>query len=168
MKKKVPRSLHLTSWLMVWLAFVAAGAVTFHSLESTYEEEAAAVRTAQADRAGIPPLNKNAKHSNATEEAEAATAVEADRQEHDSTSGHQSTWKAQYQRLMELLLELRSQCKQLPSEVGSEDWTAAGSLFFAFQAMTTIGYGTFTPQTPGGRVMTIVFGAVGIVKGTGF
>jgi len=43
----------------------------------------------------------------------------------------------------------------------------AGSLFFAFQLMTTIGYGTFVPVTAGGRAFTVVFGVVGITS-TGF
>ena len=51
--------------------------------------------------------------------------------------------------------------------VGPCTTRSAGSLFFAFQLMTTIGYGTFTPVTAGGRAFTIVFGVVGIT-GTGF
>ena len=29
--------------------------------------------------------------------------------------------------------------------------------------MTTVGYGTFVPETSGGRVFTVVFGTIGIV-----
>ena len=43
----------------------------------------------------------------------------------------------------------------------------SGSLFFAFQVMTTIGYGTYTPQTQGGRTAVVWFGAFGIII-TGF
>ena len=69
--------------------------------------------------------------------------------------------------LTDLLREFQSTCKQSPPSVENLHWTLAGSMFFAFQVMTTIGYGTFAPATPGGRAFTVIFGAAGIVI-TGF
>ena len=49
----------------------------------------------------------------------------------------------------------------------SLSWTFSGSLFFAFQIMTTVGYGTFAPSTDAGRAFTVFFASIGIVV-TGF
>jgi len=69
---------------------------------------------------------------------------------------------------LELLQEayqslLSQQCKQGPPSVDNLHWELAGSLFFAFQLMTTVGYGSFVPATSGGRAATIVCGAIGII-----
>ena len=42
------------------------------------------------------------------------------------------------------------------------NWDASGSFFFAFTIATTLGYGTFAPVTPGGRLFTIVYALVSI------
>jgi hypothetical protein len=41
-------------------------------------------------------------------------------------------------------------------------WTALGTVFFLTHLATTIGYGTSHPQTPGGRLATIVLALIGI------
>jgi hypothetical protein len=43
-----------------------------------------------------------------------------------------------------------------------EQWTALGTVFFLTHLATTIGYGTSHPQTPGGRLATIVLALIGI------
>jgi hypothetical protein len=53
--------------------------------------------------------------------------------------------------------------KQSRPSLDRLNWDYSGCLFFCFTVMTTIGYGTFTPQTTGGRVVFIVFGLVGMV-----
>ena len=53
--------------------------------------------------------------------------------------------QAQLEATRALLAEYESSCKQAPATSESISWTEAGSLFFAFQVMTTIGYGTFAP-----------------------
>ena len=53
--------------------------------------------------------------------------------------------QAQLEATRALLTEYESHCKQAPATSESISWTVAGSLFFAFQVMTTIGYGTFAP-----------------------
>jgi hypothetical protein len=42
------------------------------------------------------------------------------------------------------------------------NWTFLGSSYFAMTLFTTIGYGTFAPQTSGGKAFTCIFGVVGI------
>jgi hypothetical protein len=42
------------------------------------------------------------------------------------------------------------------------NWGYSSSMFFAFTIVTTVGYGSFTPATPGGRAFTIVYALVGI------
>jgi len=37
------------------------------------------------------------------------------------------------------------------------NWDIFGSVFYCFTLMTTIGYGTFTPQTWGGKLFSIIF-----------
>ena len=42
------------------------------------------------------------------------------------------------------------------------NWDSSGSLFFAFTIATTLGYGTFAPVTPAGRLFTIMYALVSI------
>ena len=69
--------------------------------------------------------------------------------------------------LRSYIAELEKRGKQRPVNSGSLNWTPAGSLFFAFTVMTTIGYGTFVPETDEGRILTMFLGLVGIIS-TGF
>eukprot|EP00966_Prymnesium_polylepis_P018356 422650-Prymnesium_polylepis.1 len=48
-----------------------------------------------------------------------------------------------------------------PSE-GVRDWTFIGSLYYSYTLVTTIGYGTFAPQTDGGQALTLLLGLIGI------
>merc|ERR1719174_3031049 len=41
-------------------------------------------------------------------------------------------------------------------------WTFIGSVFFVNSLVTTIGYGSMYPRTPGGMIFTLVFGILGI------
>lgn len=43
-----------------------------------------------------------------------------------------------------------------------EKWTFLGSVFFVHNLVTTIGYGSIYPKTPGGMICTICFGLLGI------
>lgn len=43
-----------------------------------------------------------------------------------------------------------------------EKWTFFGSMFFVSTLVTTLGYGSLHPLTPGGQLFTIVFGLIGI------
>jgi hypothetical protein len=45
---------------------------------------------------------------------------------------------------------------------GSLSWTFDGAVFFSFTLMTTIGYGSFVPQTRDGRLFTICYAPIGI------
>ena len=62
-----------------------------------------------------------------------------------------------------LVQSMQGQCKQLVRKSDEPNWTPSGCLFFAFQVMTTIGYGNFAPSTDGGRTLTIIFGIAGII-----
>ena len=43
-----------------------------------------------------------------------------------------------------------------------EDWTIIESLYFCIVTLTTVGYGDFTPTTPGTQIFTIVYIFVGL------
>ena len=43
-----------------------------------------------------------------------------------------------------------------------QNWDRTGGMFFAFTIATSIGYGTFTPVTRGGRFFTIIYALVSI------
>lgn len=45
----------------------------------------------------------------------------------------------------------------------SLNWGFGGSAFFAMTLTSTIGYGTYAPQTPGGKAATVLLGTIGIV-----
>lgn len=42
----------------------------------------------------------------------------------------------------------------------SLDWDFRSACFFAVTVMTSVGYGSFAPQTPGGRIFTVAFAIV--------
>ena len=45
---------------------------------------------------------------------------------------------------------------------GDIDWDFQGSIFFALTVVTTVGYGSFTPVTVGGRLFVIVYAVFGV------
>jgi len=51
----------------------------------------------------------------------------------------------------------------IPAPTDLENWGYKGSAFFTFTLMTTIGYGSFTPQTTAGKWFAMIFGALGII-----
>lgn len=48
------------------------------------------------------------------------------------------------------------------AELSDLRWSFNGAAFFSFTLMTTIGYGSFTPQTAAGKAFTLVYAPVGI------
>lgn len=49
-----------------------------------------------------------------------------------------------------------------------EGWSALDSLYYCVITLTTVGYGDFTPVTPGGKIFTIFYILVGIGLISGF
>jgi len=47
-------------------------------------------------------------------------------------------------------------------------WTWDGSAFFAFTVITTIGYGSYTPETVGGKVFTVIYALLGLGVASAF
>jgi hypothetical protein len=69
-----------------------------------------------------------------------------------------------FQERIELLTEYAFQHSNAPSLAhdGAYDWELRSACFFAFTIVTTIGYGTFAPQTWGGQVLVIPYGVIGM------
>lgn len=66
--------------------------------------------------------------------------------------------------LLTKLAFLNTSLQSLNGEHPDEEernWTFMGSLYFVFTIVTTIGYGTFAPQTGGGRFVTVVISFLG-------
>eukprot|EP00966_Prymnesium_polylepis_P273869 6326529-Prymnesium_polylepis.1 len=164
--KKIPVTLRLTVCLGTWFVVAFAGAAIFHSLECAQEQATAAARSERMQSAGVGPMSAEAAATEAAAEA-AGYKPRAPAASGNGSSGigldHRRNVTAQYDMLFDLYKELRATCKQVPSERGAEHWTFAGSLYFALQTMTTIGYGTFAPETTGGHTAVIVFGSFGII-----
>ena len=51
---------------------------------------------------------------------------------------------------------------QLPQQ-GSYTWSFAGSCYYMLTTITTIGYGSFVPDSDGGRLATMLFGLIGLL-----
>ena len=49
-----------------------------------------------------------------------------------------------------------------------EGWSVLDSLYYCVITLTTVGYGDFTPVTPGGKIFTIFYILVGIGLISGF
>ena len=73
-----------------------------------------------------------------------------------------ATANTKIEHLTSLLDKHREVCKQAPPTIEEPDWTFPGSLYYSFQVITTVGYGSFAPTTPGGHAATILFGGAGI------
>ena len=131
---------------VLWMAIAFVGAGIFQWLEAEHEAMVAVQDAATEEAAGLRFHGSMHTHANAT-----TIASEA------------SNATVQIEALEALVADLRQHCKQAPPSVDNPSWTLAGSLFFALQLMTTIGYGAFVPSTTGGVVFVIVFGLFGIV-----
>ena len=44
----------------------------------------------------------------------------------------------------------------------TDNWTFVNAIVFSFTIVTTIGYGTFTPSTPGGQIFLVIYALIGI------
>ena len=44
-----------------------------------------------------------------------------------------------------------------------EYWSLTGSIFYCFTLVTTIGYGSFSPGTDGGKIFTLFYSFLGII-----
>ena len=53
--------------------------------------------------------------------------------------------------------------KQTAPNLDDLKWTVSGSTFFAFTVLTTIGYGSFAPNTSEGKIFTCFFALFGVV-----
>ena len=49
-----------------------------------------------------------------------------------------------------------------------EGWSVLDSLYFYVITLTTVGYGDFSPQTPAGKIFTIIYILVGLGLISGF
>jgi hypothetical protein len=54
-------------------------------------------------------------------------------------------------RVLAIIDEKASDC-----DPGSSNWTFQGATYFWWSVMSTVGYGSFTPQTTGGKVFTFI------------
>lgn len=49
-----------------------------------------------------------------------------------------------------------------------EGWSVLNSLYFSVITLTTVGYGDFSPQTPAGKIFTMIYIMVGLGLISGF
>ena len=54
-------------------------------------------------------------------------------------------------------------CKQSPPDPVSLNWSFNGAVFFMMTVMTTIGYGTFAPETVAGKFVVITVGYISLI-----
>ena len=64
--------------------------------------------------------------------------------------------------LTALLDELDELNGEMPNLEDDMNWTYIGTLYFIFTLVTTIGYGTFTPETREGMAASVLVGIVGV------
>ena len=66
------------------------------------------------------------------------------------------------QTLFDLLAKADAEDAFVPHPDYTDVWSFASASLFAFTVVTTIGYGTFAPTTPGGRIFLVLYAMVGI------
>jgi hypothetical protein len=59
--------------------------------------------------------------------------------------------------------EMLANCKSQPPDPVSLNWTLNGAIFFMMTVMTTIGYGTFAPETVAGKLIVISVGYISLI-----
>ena len=92
-------------------------------------------------------------------EADQAAAVEKIVESYTEVVDHEQGCD-QYADLTKFMLD---NCKSQPPDPVSLNWSFNGAIFFMLTVMTTIGYGTFAPETAAGKFVVISIGYISLI-----
>lgn len=134
------------------VAYTVLGAITFTTLEG---DPVASVNQAAATVPTVPPSDDKQLRSQTVEKLWSITE--------DLNILYKENWtRLAEQEVLKFQDSLVRRYKKTAGAKRNHIWSFASSFLYSLTLITTIGYGSISPRTPWGRLMTIIYAVIGI------